>query len=298
MQPSSLIALLVGVLVAAPVLGTSAHEREVHQAVVEMRAAQGGRVTFSILYNRFQDIPEAREYLARLYEVFFSIPGYLGSEVRSNGETPSLKELSDHFGLTREAAILLLEVMESDPRMPPVLLFDEALGEIESVDLEAIDEFTSAKGTEVRLTGWRGRPLPEFSLPTLDGHTMSERDLIGKAALIVIWLTGCPDCRRTLPNVVKLFDEHGRKGLQVLGFNVDEALGLDRTDSDRREFSDSLGLNFPTVVLDEDTRARFGNLNIYPTMIFVSSEGKIDRLLFNYQEYAVLESIAMGLTGQ
>jgi len=194
--------------------------------------------------------------------------------------------------------LLLLEVMESDSRMPPILVLNKDSGEIASVDLKAVDEFTGARGTEVNLSGWRGRPLPDFSLRTLDGGQMSRSDLAGKPALIVIWLTGCPDCRRTLPNIVRLFEEYGGRGFQVVGFNVDKALGLNRTDSDRAGFVNSLGLNFPSLFLDEATRAGYGNLNIYPTLIFVSADGMVDRLVFNFQEYDSLSDIAVRLLAQ
>jgi thiol-disulfide isomerase/thioredoxin len=255
-------------------------------------------VTFSLLYNRFQDSEAGREYLAALYDAFFAVPGCLGSEVRSNGAVPSVQKLSNHFGLSRDAMLLLLEVMESDSRMPPILVLNKDSGEIASVDLKAVDEFTGARGTEVTLSGWRGRPLPDFSLRTLDGGQMSRSDLAGKPALIVIWLTGCPDCRRTLPNIVRLFEEYGGRGFQVVGFNVDKALGLNRTDSDRAGFVDSLGLNFPSLFLDEATRAGYGNLNIYPTLIFVSADGMVDRLVFNFQEYDSLSDIAVRLLEQ
>jgi len=298
MRPSGLAACLIGILVLTPARGMDQIQQEVHQAIRTMKAEQSGRVTFSLLYNGFQDSEEGREYLAALYEAFFAIPGYLGSEVRSSGSVPSVQKLSNHFGLTREAIVLLLEVTESDSRMPPILVFNKESEEIESVDLKAVDEFTGVRGTEVRLRGWRSRSLPDFSLPTLDGRQMSRSDLAGKPALIVIWLTGCPDCRRTLPNIVRLFREYGGDGFEVVGFNVDKALGLNRTDSDRREFSESLGLNFPSLFLDEETRARFGNLNIYPTLIFVSADGTIDRLVFNFQEYDALSDITVKLLAQ
>jgi thiol-disulfide isomerase/thioredoxin len=263
-----------------------------------MRAEQGGRVTFSALYNRFESDEEPREYLAQLYEVFFAIPGYLGSRFSEDGQIPSVKQLGSRFGLPEEGIRLLLEVMESDSRMPPILVLDEKSGEIESVDLKAVAEFTGERGGEVKLRGWKGRSLPEFSLPMIEGQQMSGSDLAGKATLIVIWLTGCPDCRRTLPNIVRLRDEYGGRRFRVIGFNVDKALGLDRTDSDRREFAESLGLNFPSLLLDEETRARFGNLNIYPTLIFVSSGGIIERLVFNFQEYEVLEDVTVGLLSE
>jgi thiol-disulfide isomerase/thioredoxin len=260
-----------------------------------MMARQSGRVTFSALYNRYQKSSSDREYLAQLYEAFFAIPGYLSSAFRTRGAIPSVPELSKRFGLTEESIDLLLDVMESDSRMPLLFERDPKTGTIVSLNLAALDEFTSIPGTEVRLRGWWGAKLPDFTLETTSGQRMSAADLAGKPALIVVWLTGCPDCRRTLPNVLALHKNYHDQGFQVIGFNVDQALGLDVTAAERKEFATSLGLEFPTLLLDAKTRARFGNLNVYPALIFVDAEGVVDRLMLNYQDLGTLNQIAAAL---
>lgn len=46
-----------------------------------------------------------------------------------------------------------------------------------------------------------GESLPGFAVETLDGATVSDKDLTGAPSLIILFTTTCPDCHRQLPEV-------------------------------------------------------------------------------------------------
>ena len=54
-----------------------------------------------------------------------------------------------------------------------------------------------------------GDALPAFTIQLADGTTLHSRELSGKPALLVFFHTGCPDCRRTLPEVQKVYEGFG-----------------------------------------------------------------------------------------
>lgn len=59
-----------------------------------------------------------------------------------------------------------------------------------------------------------GDRVPDFVVTTNDGMTVSGEALREGVSVIVFFTTGCPDCRQTLPEVQKLYDEYLPQGVQ------------------------------------------------------------------------------------
>jgi thiol-disulfide isomerase/thioredoxin len=263
-------------------------ETAVHQRVEEMMKAEDGSVVFSDLHNSKELSADEREYLDRLYEIFFAVPAYLQSESRAADKIPTIDDIAKDYRIHPEAVRLLLTVMTSDSRMPTLIILDEESGEIESLDMKEIDKFVKTRGSQVKVSGWIGKPVPAFEVTTLKGKTITNEDLIGNNTLLFFWLTHCPVCQRITPNMVELYKRYGSADFEILGLNVDLALGLDVTDEERREFIAERGIEYPVAILDPETRSAFGNVNIFPAMFLVKSDGTIGELLLNYQDLETL----------
>ena len=262
----------------------------VHGAVRQIMTANEGHALFSELYNDREITEPQREYAARLYEVFFALPGHLAAERRRTDRPARRQELADNFGLSREAVDLLLEIAVSDPRLPKLLTL-EADGEIASLDLAAIDAFVEQKGGTVRVAGWEGRPLPELSLTALDGEPLGSADLMGRPSLVFLWLTRCPICRRVTPLVAELDRRYRDRGLQVVGLCADVTLGLGVTEDERREWLEEQQIEYRNAVLDAEARAALGNQNIFPAFFLVDAAGIVRRLVINEQDEATFEAL-------
>lgn len=267
------------------------------QSTVEIRVlqniqkmmAQQGRVVFSDLYNSDQFSAEEKAFLARLYEIFFQIPGFLKTEFESTGKVPTRSEMAASFGISTPAVELLLTVMASDPRMPSLFSRHPENREIQSLHLENIDVFVRARGNQVRVTQWEGKAVPAFELATLDGQKISSADLAGKNILIYFWFTGCPPCVRIAPLLADLHRQYGGSDFQVIGFNADQVLELSVADEERNEHLKKAGVTFLNAHLDPATRQGFGGVNIFPTLFLIKSDGTIFHHLINYQDRATLE---------
>jgi peroxiredoxin len=93
--------------------------------------------------------------------------------------------------------------------------------------------------------GWGievGDPLPDFVIQSLEGKSISRTTVKGKPLLLVFWNTWCPDCRRELPEINKLAEQFGPKGLQVLAVNT----AINDSESKTRAYWEKYGYVFPT----------------------------------------------------
>lgn len=69
-----------------------------------------------------------------------------------------------------------------------------------------------------------GTKAPNFSLPNVDGKTVSLADCEGAKALLVIFMCNhCPYVIHVAPELAKLAKEYQAKGVAVIGINANDA---------------------------------------------------------------------------
>lgn len=78
----------------------------------------------------------------------------------------------------------------------------------------------------------------------LGGHTQSLRALHGRIVVLNFWATWCAPCKKEMPDLVRIQDEFGKFGVQVLGAAADAADGRDRV----LTFARRQRLNFPLLL--------------------------------------------------
>lgn len=67
-----------------------------------------------------------------------------------------------------------------------------------------------------------GNVAPDFTLETPDGDSLSLSDLRGKYVLVDFWASWCPDCRKSHPYLVDLYNRFKDENFTMLGVSVDE----------------------------------------------------------------------------
>jgi peroxiredoxin len=70
--------------------------------------------------------------------------------------------------------------------------------------------------------GLVNKPAPDFSLPDVNGNTVSLSSFKGKYVLVDFWASWCGPCRHENPNVVKAFEQLKNKNFTVLGVSLDK----------------------------------------------------------------------------
>lgn len=130
----------------------------------------------------------------------------------------------------------------------------------------------------------QGETVPDFTLQTLDGETVSLSDYRGQPIVLNFWATWCAPCREEMPLLQETYEAHKAEGLVILGVNVRE----ENREAIKR-FLDQVGVDFP-VVLDPDVEA----VNRYlvtslPMTFFIDRDGQLRTLVVGGMSKDVLD---------
>lgn len=113
-----------------------------------------------------------------------------------------------------------------------------------------------------------GKPAPEFSLPTMQGETVTKKDLLGKVYMMNVWASWCQACQYEHPYFVKLKNE-GLKTILV-GYNYrDKPMAA-------QQWLNALGDPYDIKLVDADGRAAI-DFGVYgaPETFVIDKEGII-----------------------
>lgn len=258
---------------------------------IQQSLRPGQPLLVSALYQHFTQ-PAERQALGKLYGAFFRIPLFVAQYQQKFGKPPSLEVISQQFDLPSPAAAnVLLEVMQSDPRVPRFIAQNPQTHEITHVDVAMIEQsprFGAALAHQ--LAGWEGRAAPSFDLERLDGGSISSNALQGKVVLLYIWFTGCPPCMKQTPDLVSLMREFSRRGFTVVGANADQLLKLGYNNSVRQEYARKMGINFPLVTWTPESNEAFGNIAIFPTLFLIGRNGTVNAHWVGYTPTATIRA--------
>lgn len=116
-----------------------------------------------------------------------------------------------------------------------------------------------------------GKMAPDFTLPSLDGQTVSLNDLRGQPVFINFWASWCPACREEMPLIQTVHERQAGQSQSaiILGINVGES------PSTVEGFMQENELSFPVLLDITQTVAQNYNIRAIPTTFFIDSEGII-----------------------
>jgi len=116
-----------------------------------------------------------------------------------------------------------------------------------------------------------GEPLPDFAIQTFDGKNASRATLEGKPALLIFWNTWCPNCMRELPEINRLAEQFGPRGLTVLAINT----AINDSETKARVYWKKSEYVFPSGFdYDFEVGQAFRVLGV-PTVFLVDSKGVV-----------------------
>jgi peroxiredoxin len=128
---------------------------------------------------------------------------------------------------------------------------------------------TFAPPADMPISPYPQNAAPDFTLPQLNGESLTLSQLRGQPAIINFWATWCPPCRSELPALQAAYVAH--KG--QIGF---VAVDVKEEANTVAGFAQELGLNFP-IVVDADGAVSDGSYQIrgLPTTLFIDANGVV-----------------------
>jgi thiol-disulfide isomerase/thioredoxin len=150
--------------------------------------------------------------------------------------------------------------------------------------------------------------FPSIELTDLSGQTVPLKNVLGTATVLNFWATWCGPCRLELPELQKLSNELGGKGLVVLAVDVDLPPAADDVGvgnqlefvKPRLEgFLKRSGITLPVFLVDGKTQMSLG-LNQIPFSILLDRKGGVVRVYPGYSPESVqdLRRQSLGLLAE
>ncbi|MFY2557194.1 TlpA disulfide reductase family protein [Corallococcus terminator] len=141
--------------------------------------------------------------------------------------------------------------------------------------------FTAVATWQTRNLPGSGAPAPDFTLRTLDGETVSLASLRGKPVVLAFWAPWCGVCGAESSNLSQLRRLAGDSAHVVsvaLAYEDEEAV---------RRFTREHAVDYP-VLMGDDSLQQAWRVNMFPTVFFLSPEGRIERSVVGYTTLAGL----------
>ena len=135
------------------------------------------------------------------------------------------------------------------------------------------------------------REAPPLVGQTLDGRTLTLEQLRGKPVLVTFWATTCPSCVEEIPHLIELYRELNPKGLEIIGV----AMAYDPPEQ-VRAMAQQRQIPYP-IVLDSEERIahEFDNVQLTPTSVLVSPEGRIVQYRLGLLDMSELRNTIAGM---
>lgn len=74
----------------------------------------------------------------------------------------------------------------------------------------------------------KGSPSPSFSYKSINGDTVSLKDLVGKLVYIDVWATWCGPCKAQFPFLIKLEEDYRDKDVAFVSISIDNPKDEDK----------------------------------------------------------------------
>ena len=119
----------------------------------------------------------------------------------------------------------------------------------------------------------RGEILPAFTLPALDGKTVTvPQAYAGRPVLLNVWASWCGPCLKEMPELDRYSAARGTNGVQVVGIALDDADAV-------RAFLKRVPIGYPVLVDapgPRDASVRLGNIKgVLPYSLLLDADGRV-----------------------
>lgn len=140
--------------------------------------------------------------------------------------------------------------------------------------------------------GAHAKPAPEFTLKSLDGHTVRLADFRGKVVLLNFWATWCAACNVEMPRLVEQYRKHRWEGLEIVGVSMD-----DSGEGVIAKFAKAKHVDYTVVKGDDGVAKAYGGVRFLPQTFVIDRNGAIVRSIAGPPEEREFEELIKRLLG-
>jgi cytochrome c biogenesis protein CcmG/thiol:disulfide interchange protein DsbE len=130
----------------------------------------------------------------------------------------------------------------------------------------------------------------DFSLPDLDGKTVSLADFKGKVLVVDFWGTWCGPCRMEIPHLAALHKKYRDAGLEIVGLAY-ERVPPEKVNETVKQFVEQQGVPYASLIGDEATQRQVPDFQALPTTLFIDRSGKVRVMEVGYRNQQQLEAM-------
>ncbi|MCB2031429.1 MAG: TlpA family protein disulfide reductase [Rhodoferax sp.] len=149
-------------------------------------------------------------------------------------------------------------------------------------------------GSALSLPAWAGPAAvgervdwPRLQL--LDGSVLEAADWSGQPALVVLWATYCPFCKRHNAHLDKLYEQTRAQGLRIL------AVAQDTDERLVRQYMVNNAYRFPVAMDGGQVRSRLTSRRVIPMTCAIDRQGRLVQAIPGEMFEEDLVDLARGL---
>lgn len=144
-----------------------------------------------------------------------------------------------------------------------------------------------------------GETFPfDFTLTDLRGQPLSLSSLLGQVVIVDIWGTWCPPCRAEIPSFIRLQNEFGPQGLQIIGLNYEHGPTEQEVIKAVEQFIQEFGINYPCALGTDQIQQQVPGFEGFPTTLFIDRAGRVRAKLVGLHDHALLQALVEQLLAE
>ncbi len=108
---------------------------------------------------------------------------------------------------------------------------------------------------------------PDFTLPTIDGESVTLSDFRGKSVMLTFWAIQCPACKLQAPYIQAFHDEWSSERVTLLTIDVGDSPAF------VQDFVTQQGYTYPVLLDPQGRVAQAYGIPGVPITFFITTEG-------------------------
>lgn len=116
-------------------------------------------------------------------------------------------------------------------------------------------------------------PAPDFTLKDQYGNEHTLSDYKGKTVFLNFWATWCGYCKKEMPDIEQLYQDHGKNSGNVIILGVAAPGAGDASEEEVRAFLQAGGYTYPTVMDTDGALFATYGASALPTTFMIDADG-------------------------